>query len=148
MEGEGNFEPADFEKDDDDNFHIDFVSACANLRATNYQIPEAPRHKCKMYATCPPGVLVVLDMSPGGSRGADCVPWGSSVASTVTWPSREARVVSDVPVSHEVPLYLIVLVFQDCGPHHPRDCDDNSVGHWCVWNVGLSICVCEMSMCV
>eukprot|EP00656_Telonema_subtile_P056245 TRINITY_DN8945_c0_g4_i1.p1 TRINITY_DN8945_c0_g4~~TRINITY_DN8945_c0_g4_i1.p1 ORF type:complete len:976 (+),score=373.96 TRINITY_DN8945_c0_g4_i1:219-3146(+) len=43
-------EPADFEKDDDDNFHIDFVTACSNLRAFNYKIPEAPRDKCKMIA--------------------------------------------------------------------------------------------------
>ena len=43
-------EPADFEKDDDDNFHIDFIAACSNLRATNYSIPNAPRHKCKMIA--------------------------------------------------------------------------------------------------
>jgi hypothetical protein len=42
--------PADFEKDDDDNFHIDFVSAAANLRAANYHINAAPRHKCKMIA--------------------------------------------------------------------------------------------------
>merc|ERR1719502_818851 len=44
------FEPADFEKDDDDNFHIDYITACANMRAANYLIPEAPRHKCKMIA--------------------------------------------------------------------------------------------------
>ena len=31
------FEPADFEKDDDDNFHMDFITACTNLRATNYR---------------------------------------------------------------------------------------------------------------
>ena len=44
------FEPADFEKDDDDNFHIDFITACSNLRAANYHIPSASRHKCKMIA--------------------------------------------------------------------------------------------------
>ena len=44
------FEPADFEKDDDDNFHIDFITACSNLRAANYHIPSATRHKCKMIA--------------------------------------------------------------------------------------------------
>ena len=44
------FEPADFEKDDDDNFHIDFIAACSNLRAINYRIPEAPREKAKMIA--------------------------------------------------------------------------------------------------
>lgn len=43
-------EPADFEKDDDTNFHIDFITACSNLRATNYRIPTAKRHKCKMVA--------------------------------------------------------------------------------------------------
>eukprot|EP00043_Microstomoeca_roanoka_P005478 m.55979 g.55979 ORF g.55979 m.55979 type:complete len:1262 (-) comp12981_c0_seq1:328-4113(-) len=43
-------EPLDFEKDDDDNFHIDFITAAANLRASNYNIPTATRHKCKMIA--------------------------------------------------------------------------------------------------
>jgi len=37
----------DFEKDDDDNFHIDFITAASNLRARNYKIPEADRHKTK-----------------------------------------------------------------------------------------------------
>jgi len=46
----GHFEPADFEKDDDDNFHIDFITACSNLRAANYHIPTTSRHKCKMIA--------------------------------------------------------------------------------------------------
>jgi len=40
--------PAEFEKDDDTNFHIDFIHACANLRARNYKIPECDRHKSKM----------------------------------------------------------------------------------------------------
>lgn len=37
----------EFEKDDDTNFHIDFISAAANLRASNYAIPHADKHKCK-----------------------------------------------------------------------------------------------------
>eukprot|EP01129_Flabellula_baltica_P006184 TRINITY_DN2289_c0_g1_i3.p1 TRINITY_DN2289_c0_g1~~TRINITY_DN2289_c0_g1_i3.p1 ORF type:complete len:1109 (-),score=332.58 TRINITY_DN2289_c0_g1_i3:35-3334(-) len=44
------FEPADFEKDDDSNYHIDFITACSNMRAANYHIPAASRHKCKMIA--------------------------------------------------------------------------------------------------
>ncbi|KAJ3165635.1 hypothetical protein HK101_000191 [Irineochytrium annulatum] len=42
--------PVDFEKDDDTNFHIDFITACSNLRATNYSIAVADRHKTKFIA--------------------------------------------------------------------------------------------------
>ncbi|RQM19316.1 hypothetical protein B5M09_002753 [Aphanomyces astaci] len=41
---------ADFEKDNDLNFHIDFIAAAANLRAWNYRIKQVSRHKCKMIA--------------------------------------------------------------------------------------------------
>lgn len=37
----------EFEKDDDSNFHIDFVAACSNLRATNYEITPTDRHHVK-----------------------------------------------------------------------------------------------------
>ncbi|CAJ1384081.1 unnamed protein product [Effrenium voratum] len=43
-------QPAEFEKDDDSNFHIQFIAAAANLRARNYKIPEADFHKVKMTA--------------------------------------------------------------------------------------------------
>lgn len=43
-------QPADFEKDQDLNFHIDFVNAASNLRATNYGIGRSTRHKTKMIA--------------------------------------------------------------------------------------------------
>ncbi len=36
--------PAEFEKDDDENFHMDFITACSNLRALNYDIKPADRH--------------------------------------------------------------------------------------------------------
>lgn len=42
--------PVDFEKDDDSNFHIDFITAASNLRAQNYAIAEADRHKTKFIA--------------------------------------------------------------------------------------------------
>ena len=43
-------EPVDFEKDDDTNYHIDFITAASNLRAQNYAIAEADRHKTKFIA--------------------------------------------------------------------------------------------------
>lgn len=42
--------PVEFEKDDDANFHIDFITAASNLRAQNYAIAEADSHKTKFIA--------------------------------------------------------------------------------------------------
>ena len=42
--------PVDFEKDDDSNHHIDFITAASNLRAANYGITQADRHKTKLIA--------------------------------------------------------------------------------------------------
>jgi ubiquitin-activating enzyme E1 len=42
--------PHDFEKDDDTNFHMDYISATANLRAENYEIQTAERSKIKRIA--------------------------------------------------------------------------------------------------
>lgn len=37
--------PIEFEKDDDTNHHMDFIVAASNLRAENYDIAPADRHK-------------------------------------------------------------------------------------------------------
>ena len=47
---ESKLEPVEFEKDDDTNHHIDFITAASNLRAQNYAIAEADRHKTKFIA--------------------------------------------------------------------------------------------------
>jgi ubiquitin-activating enzyme E1 len=44
------FAPHDFEKDDDTNYHIDFIHTASNLRARNYRIKECDRQKTKMIA--------------------------------------------------------------------------------------------------
>jgi len=41
---------SEFEKDDDTNHHIDFITAASNLRCINYQLKVAPRHKVKLIA--------------------------------------------------------------------------------------------------
>ncbi|CAF1276826.1 unnamed protein product [Adineta ricciae] len=40
----------EFEKDDDSNFHMDYITATANLRAENYEIQPADRSKIKRIA--------------------------------------------------------------------------------------------------
>ncbi|KAI0053041.1 ubiquitin activating enzyme [Auriscalpium vulgare] len=42
--------PVEFEKDDDSNHHIDFITAASNLRAMNYSITPADRHTTKQIA--------------------------------------------------------------------------------------------------
>jgi len=44
------FEPAQFEKDDDKNFHISFITQASNLRAANYKIAPADFQKTKKIA--------------------------------------------------------------------------------------------------
>lgn len=43
-------QPHEFEKDDDTNFHMDYIVATANLRAENYEIQTADRSKIKRIA--------------------------------------------------------------------------------------------------
>jgi len=42
--------PLEFEKDDDNNLHMDFITACSNLRAENYSIAPADKLKSKLIA--------------------------------------------------------------------------------------------------
>lgn len=43
-------DPQEFEKDDDLNYHIDFLTCSTNLRAWNYDIKASPRHTVKVTA--------------------------------------------------------------------------------------------------
>jgi ubiquitin-activating enzyme E1 len=37
--------PIEFEKDDEKNLHVDFITSCSNLRAENYDIEPANEHR-------------------------------------------------------------------------------------------------------
>lgn len=49
LEGE-DINPAQFEKDDSTNHHIEFINAAANMRARNYRLEECDKFKTKMIA--------------------------------------------------------------------------------------------------
>ena len=42
--------PVQFEKDDDSNYHMDFIAGVANMRARNYGIAEVDKLKAKLIA--------------------------------------------------------------------------------------------------
>jgi len=46
----GKLFPADFEKDDDTNHHIDWIAAATNMRSYNYFIEPSSRATCRMTA--------------------------------------------------------------------------------------------------
>ena len=50
----------DFEKDDDTNFHMDFIVAASNLRAENYDIQPADRHKVNICLIILPFIIFNL----------------------------------------------------------------------------------------
>eukprot|EP00798_Chlamydomonas_sp_ICE-L_P027491 gene27492-4798_t len=43
--------PIEFEKDDDANFHMDFIAGLANMRARNYDVGEVDKLKAKLIAS-------------------------------------------------------------------------------------------------
>ncbi|PHJ25556.1 ubiquitin-activating enzyme e1 family protein [Cystoisospora suis] len=93
------FVPAEFEKDDDTNFHIDLVHAASSLRAQNYKIPCCDRHKTKIIAG---RIIPAIATTTAMITGLVC----TELIKTITYKQRKLEDFKNAFVNLALPLWL------------------------------------------
>ncbi|ONK61827.1 uncharacterized protein A4U43_C08F34000 [Asparagus officinalis] len=69
--------PILFEKDDDTNYHMDFIAGLANMRARNYSIPEVDKLKAKLIAG---RIIPAIATSTAMATGLVCLEFYKVIA--------------------------------------------------------------------
>eukprot|EP00996_Jenningsia_fusiforme_P000161 NODE_111_length_3228_cov_56.356087_g101_i0.p1 GENE.NODE_111_length_3228_cov_56.356087_g101_i0~~NODE_111_length_3228_cov_56.356087_g101_i0.p1 ORF type:complete len:984 (+),score=189.48 NODE_111_length_3228_cov_56.356087_g101_i0:150-3101(+) len=101
----------EFEKDDDTNFHIDFITACSNLRARNYKIPEVDRSKTKQIAG---KIIPAMVTTTALVTGLVCFEWYKLIQGKELAELRNSFVNLAIPlVASSEPLAPAVLEYGD-----------------------------------
>ncbi|CAF0776117.1 unnamed protein product [Brachionus calyciflorus] len=62
--------PIEFEKDNDENLHMDFITTCSNLRAENYDIAPTDKHNSKLIAG---KIIPAIATTTSVIVGLDCI---------------------------------------------------------------------------
>jgi ubiquitin-activating enzyme E1 len=88
----------DFEKDDDENFHMDFITACSNLRARNYKIKEESKHQTKFIAG---KIIPAIATTTAMVTGLVCLEMFKTLQEGITL-ERYRNVFANLAISHFV----------------------------------------------
>jgi ubiquitin-activating enzyme E1 len=96
--------PIEFEKDDDANHHIEFITACSNLRARNYKIPEADRHRTKQIAG---KIIPAMVTTTALVTGLVCMEWYKLIDDAVTGGQRAVDTYKNAFVNLALPFITL-----------------------------------------
>jgi len=88
------------EKDDDSIYHIDFITACSNIRARNYKIKEGERYVLKTIAG---------NINPAGNTSTSFITGASMLLVYENHLKKEIGLMNDVNVELDSNNYNFTL---------------------------------------